>query len=123
MTKTEVSVRLLLTLLGLMAAAFEIVPYATMFMRLIQMYLILFWEPSCCRFGTIDSSEQTLEGPPSLVAIQGEPTKRSPTKDSGTRVCAATDASEDGWGAHLTTSRYMDYGMWCTGSSMSISKN
>ncbi|VDH93661.1 Hypothetical predicted protein [Mytilus galloprovincialis] len=63
-----VEARVMLRLLGLMASCIDLVPWARLHMRPLQLYLLAWWRPALQQFKSFDSTVSTTPGTSILVA-------------------------------------------------------
>lgn len=108
MKQEKITARLFLRLLGLMASCIDIIPYARLHMRPLQLYLLCFWRPhrdSLWHLIPVKESfllhlrwwrqrDNIFKG----VPLQGYPHS----------LTLWTDASMWGWGAHLGTYQFSE---------------
>lgn len=105
-----VEARVMLRLLGLMASCIDLVPWARLHMRPIQLYLLAWWTPA----------KQTLDYKIPLFSPLKQHLywwmdrenffKGVLLEQESAQVTLITDASQSGWGAHLNS--YQTAGHW-----------
>ena len=90
-----------LKLLGTMASCIDVIPYAHLHMRPIQMYLLFYWKPSQRDVQSLIPVSSQLISHLEWWTIPQNLFKGVPLSPPSPDMVLTTDASKSGWGAHL----------------------
>ena len=90
-----------LKLLGTMASCIDVIPYAHLHMRPIQMYLLFYWKPSQRDVQSLIPVSSQLISHLEWWTIPQNLFKGVPLSPLSPDMVLTTDASKSGWGAHL----------------------
>ncbi|CAC5366043.1 unnamed protein product [Mytilus coruscus] len=96
-----VEARVMLRLLGLMASCIDLVPWAQLHMRPLQLYLLAWWKPALHSLNHLIPLYQSLQEHLFWWLNRRNFFKGVLLEQESAQVTLVTDASQSGWGAHI----------------------
>lgn len=105
-----VEARVMLRLLGLMASCIDLVPWARLHMRPLQLYLLAWWRPALHSLNHLIPLYQPLQEHLFWWLNRRNFFKGVLLEQESAQVTLVTDASQSGWGAHINN--YQIAGVW-----------